>query len=95
MTTDDGPAAYSLYELFRTLVERVGWPTEEEKRAALRSVNEAERMQIFGNLAGTMACDHPTDCRTPQGQCTLCGRRIEQTAAPAGRAGQVPPYRGW
>ncbi len=69
-------AAYSLYELLRTLVERVGWPTEEEKRAALESIAEAERMQIFGNLASSMACEHPQS-ELRNGQCLLCGRQVE------------------
>lgn len=30
-------SAYTPYDLLRTLVERVGWPQETEKRAALES----------------------------------------------------------
>jgi len=78
MTT--GPAAYSLYELFRTLIDRVGWPTEEQKRAALASVDSAERMGILGNLAVDMTCTHPDDERTAGGKCALCGRQVENTA---------------
>lgn len=73
------PAAYSLYELLRVLVERAGWPTEEEKRAALRSVSEAERMGILGNLAVAMVCDHPAEA-IAGGRCEACGRQVEQPA---------------
>lgn len=78
MAEVNGPAAYSLYDLFRTLIERVGWPTEEEKRAALASVDQAERMQVFGNLASAMVCDHPTGETDREGRCVDCGRGIVQ-----------------
>lgn len=73
------PAAYTLYDLLRVLVERVGWQSEEEKRAALGSVDAAERMGIFGDLAQQMACDHPNEPGDRVGgRCTLCGRQIDQ-----------------
>jgi hypothetical protein len=56
--TDPGPAAYSLYDVLRTLIDRVGWPTEVEKRLCTESVNLAESMAIFGNLAQMMTCKH-------------------------------------
>lgn len=59
-------AAYSLYDVLRTLVERVGWPTEVEKRVCLESINEAEQMGIFGNLAKMMACKHDGEFDTVQ-----------------------------
>jgi len=70
-------AAYNLYQILRTLVERVGWPTEEEKRVVLESINEAERMSIFGNLATSMECPHDAG-EDNQGRCALCGRTIHQ-----------------
>lgn len=72
-------AAYSLYDLFRTLVERVGWPTEGEKKAALDSINQAESMGILGNLATLMACPHDKGTYGDYGQtrrCKLCDRII-------------------
>lgn len=95
--SEQGPAAYSIYDLLRTLCERVGWPTEDEKRVALQSINDAERMRIFGNLAADMACVHPDDDRSPSGQCMLCGRQIEtQPGWGAGRSRRygTPPNDG-
>lgn len=92
----DAPAAYSLYELLRTLVDRVGWPSEDEKRAAHRSISEAERLGILGNLAVDMVCDHPEDQRSA-GQCLQCGRQMENTTgadnANRRRFGQPDDYR--
>lgn len=68
-------SAYSPYDLLRTLIERVGWPVEEEKRVALASVNQWEQMQIFGNLATMMACTHPQEA-IARGRCLDCGRQI-------------------
>lgn len=68
-------AAYSPYDLLRTLIERVGWPVEEEKRVALESVNEWERMQIFGNLATMTACPHE-EISYATGACVDCGSRL-------------------
>lgn len=82
--SDDAPAAYSLYDLLRTLVDRVGWPSEEEKRAAHRSISEAERLGILGNLAVDMVCDHPDDQRSA-GQCMVCGRQLENTTGDGDR----------
>lgn len=78
-------AAYSPYELLRTLIERVGWPTEAEKVVALESVREFESMAIFGNLAQQMRCTHP-DIRT-DGTCADCGKIIE--------LGSSSPYNGY
>jgi len=68
-------AAYSPYDLFRTLIERAGWSHEEEKRVALESVAEWERMQMFGNLASLTACPHEHISRT-NGACEDCGSRL-------------------
>lgn len=84
MSQPDGPAAYSLYDLLRTLVERVGWPTEAEKHVALASVDAAERMQILGNLASQMTCTHPPEAMTGSGRCDDCGKQIQNTAYPTG-----------
>ena len=72
-------AAYSLYELLRVLIERVGWRTEAEKVAALDSVNQAEAMGIFGNLAQIMKCPHESVSRPARGVtiCNDCKRRLE------------------
>jgi hypothetical protein len=70
------PAAYSLYDLLRTLIERVGWPSEAEKRVALASVDAAEAMQVFGNLASQMACPHPAEAMQ-SGKCGDCGKQVE------------------
>lgn len=68
-------AAYSPYELFRVLIERVGWPTEEDKKAATASVAEMESMAIFGNLARMMECPHDADAMR-NGKCTDCGKQV-------------------
>lgn len=70
------PAAYSLYDLFRALIERVGWPTEEEKRLALASVDAAEQGSVLGNLAVMMACDHPEESIASTGKCAECGKAV-------------------
>jgi len=72
-------AAYSLYELFRVLIERVGWRSEAERVAALESVNLAESMGIFGNLAQMMKCPHERKSYPARGvvNCLDCGRRLE------------------
>lgn len=74
----DGPAAYSLYDLLRALTEKVSWPTEEEKRAALASIQRAEDTNIFGNLATALACTHETGETDREGRCVDCGRGIVQ-----------------
>ena len=79
MSQPTGPAAYSLYDLLRTMVERVSWPTEEEKRTALASIDAAEYAQVFGNLASMMVCSHSEEARTAGGKCADCGRQIENT----------------
>lgn len=68
-------AAYSPYDLFRVLCERVGWPQEEEKRVALASIAEWERMQMFGNLASLTACPHPPEL-IRDGRCEDCGHQV-------------------
>lgn len=72
-----GPAAYSPYELLRVLIERVGWPTEQEKHTAVASVAAMERMQIFGNLASMMQCPHdPEAVHRISGVCGDCGSQV-------------------
>ena len=39
-------AAHSLYDVLRTLIDRVGFPTEQERQLNKDSVNEAERMGV-------------------------------------------------
>lgn len=95
-----GPAAYSLYDLLRTLVERVGWPSESEKNAALGSVDRAEQAQVFGNLASLMACEHPEEARAASGKCADCGRQVENTSWMGNGRTDHPRYqprsgRGW
>lgn len=51
-------SAYGPYELLRTLINRVAWPNMEEMQRALESVDEYERMNMFGNLAQQAACKH-------------------------------------
>lgn len=73
----DDDAAYSVYDLLRALIDRVGWPTEEEKRAAMRSVDMAEMARVFGDVAVQMVCPHHEDDRDATGLCRACGRQIE------------------
>lgn len=92
----NGPAGYSLYDLFRVLIERVGWPSEAEKKVALASVDRAEKMQVFGNLASMMACEHPEEAMTKSGKCADCGRQVENTVFQNTHAAGRPRYvREW
>lgn len=93
MSQPNGPAAYSVYDLLRTLVERVGWQSEEEKRAALASVDQLEQKQIFGNLATMIACEHPTRETDSRGRCVDCGRMIGPQISPL-RYGSHNRYYG-
>ena len=71
-------AAYNPYQLLRVLIERVGWPNTNEKGLALDSVAEMERMNLFGELAHIMQCEHPdTD---QYGRCADCGSQQSPTA---------------
>lgn len=73
-------AAYSPYELLRVLIERVGWPTEAERVAALESVSEWESMGFLGgNLAQMTKCPHENTVSRYKGgvMCLDCKRRIE------------------
>jgi len=94
MSDAQGPAGYSLYDLLRTLVERVGWPTEVEKRVALTSIDRAESARLFGNIADQMACQHPEEAMAPSGVCADCGRQVEQTQwTGSGRNSGIPRYQ--
>jgi hypothetical protein len=86
--TAPAPSGYSVYDLFRTLIERVGWPTEDEKRVALASVAELERTQVFGNLASSLACQHETGEMDTNGKCVDCQRIIAQPAVKYGTGGR-------
>jgi hypothetical protein len=68
-------AAFTPYDLYRLLVNRVGWPTESEKMAALESIDQWEQVQLFGNLASLMECAHEEVSK--DGKCMDCGRQIE------------------
>lgn len=64
-------AAYTLYEILRILVERVGWRDETEKRIVMESITALEQVNIFGNLATIIECEHTYS----RNQCTKCARR--------------------
>lgn len=67
-------AAYTPYDLLRTLVERVGWPDEAQKRVALASIGEWESMSVFGNLVRLAECKH--ESVHYNGRCEDCGLKI-------------------
>lgn len=70
-------AAYTPYDFFRVLIDRVGWRNEEEKLAATSTVDEWERMGIFGNLVNMVACQHENiDYRRRPPVCTDCKRTV-------------------
>ena len=71
-------AAYTPYDLLRTLIERAGWPREAEKIAAMESVAEWERMHLFGDLATITACAHDGG-RRADGSCEFCGSARGET----------------
>lgn len=79
-------AAYSPYQLLRVLIERVAWQSEQERELAIESVNEMERMGMFGNLASIMQCAHgDTD---QYGRCVDCGSlQTPQRGTPIYNAG--------
>jgi len=82
-------AAYTIYDVLRHLVEKSSWPSEEDRRAAVQSVTEAERMSVLGNVAVNIECPHTT---LENGRCVDCGRTIE-----VGHTVPVTPYhrQGW
>lgn len=85
-------AAYTIYDVLRHLCGAASWPSEEDRRAAVESINEAERMSVLGNVARNMECPH-TDL--DNGRCTDCGRTIE-VGHGASRIGRAPITRqGW
>lgn len=74
-------AAYTLYEILRILIERVGWPSEAEKMRVLQSVSEAERVSLFGNMQQIIVCKHERTRREgsymqPYSVCEDCGKRM-------------------
>ena len=68
-------AAYTPYDLLRTLCERVGWPQEADKAVALEAIREWESMSIFGNLVVLTECKHPDIA--PNGRCEDCKKQIQ------------------
>lgn len=86
-------SAYTPYDLLRTLVERVGWPTEVEKRVALESITEWESTNAFGNLVKLMNCKHE-DIRA-DGTCDECGKQIESGSASPHARRLRSPFDGW
>lgn len=67
-------AAYTLYDVLRHLAGAAAWPSEEDKRAALESIGEAEKMAVLGNTARNIECPH--DDIQIDGRCADCGRTI-------------------
>lgn len=89
-----GTSAYTLYDLLRALIERVGWPTEAEKRAAVDSVNEAEAMGVLGTMAKQLACPHESVRR--DGICEDCGGNVVTSPSGGGTVRRAPYERqGW
>lgn len=82
--TDPGPAAYSPYDVLRTLIERVGWPSETEKRLCLESIALWESMAIFGNLAQMMTCKHELP-RAPDSSGYFSGQRYGNRCVHCGK----------
>jgi len=85
----EGPAAYSLYDVLRTLVERTSWPSEEEKRLAIASVDQAERARVFGDMAAMLACPHEEEARTLGGRCDDCGKQVDPPRSKTSRSGEL------
>lgn len=74
-------AAYTLYEILKILVERVGWPSEAEKMRVLESISEAERVSLFGNMQQIIVCKHTATRSVSVGSgwatvCSDCGKRL-------------------
>lgn len=67
-------AAYTIYELLTTLIQRVGWPTEQEKVAALESVEHYRSVSLFGNMATLIECPHDrvTSAYSRNGTINIC-----------------------
>lgn len=72
-------AGYSPYELLHEIIERVAWRSEGEKAIAHESVNEWQSVNLFGNYALLLSCQHE-EVRNigypPVSICGLCGRRM-------------------
>jgi hypothetical protein len=64
----------TIYDILRTLINRVGFPDETERRVFLDALDVYEKMGIFGNLAREMACTHPSVDR--YGRCARCNKRV-------------------
>lgn len=67
-------AAYTIYDVLRHLAATASWPSEEDKRAAIASITEAESLSVLGNVARIIECPHTT---LSAGRCVDCDRTIE------------------
>lgn len=67
-------AAYTIYDVLRHLAQVSPWPSEEDRHAAIKSITEAEGMNVFGNAARNIECSHP---ELRNGRCVECDRTIE------------------
>lgn len=94
-------AAYTIYDLFRQLIENSNWRNEEDKRAALDSVQEYQNLNMFGGMTLQLQCEHEED-KIVDGVCE-CGRRIIQQQLPPqwyertmhGKPTSWPNPKGW
>jgi hypothetical protein len=64
-----------VYDVLRHLCSVAAWPSEPDRRAAVASINEAEKMSVFGDVAKMIECPHDADL--VDGRCQDCGRTIE------------------
>jgi hypothetical protein len=85
-------AAFTLYDVLRHLVQGAAFPNEEDKRAALDSITEAESLGVLGNTARSIGCPHTELLNT--GNCAECGRQVQ--VGHAGVIGMSTVHRqGW
>jgi hypothetical protein len=81
VTGMDDFAGYSIYELLEILVMRVGWSSQAEQAKAFDSVRKFREVNLFGNMAQIVACDHTSTeevwvNRAVRFRCLDCGRML-------------------
>lgn len=66
-------AAYTPYDALRIIVSKLAWQQESQFRPILESIDEWERLGVFGSVA-TWECTHENIEPRPPFKCLDCGR---------------------
>jgi hypothetical protein len=74
-------AGYTIYDLLTHLVNQAAWKSEGERAVALASIEEYRQVNLFGQMATVIECDHPPREWIPRGigrvECNRCHRTLE------------------